>query len=162
MSNGPIANYVYSPWKDRPGREVGFDAVGAGWKHILEQLDDLMVNVIENAASNATKALPEFRDAENTAQAAVEIVQIKEKFGGLRVYHRASGMSKGFAAEINGAIRLAERFSYITCEECGSRQEVETRTPKGTKWGRTLTLCASCHKERDDRHPTIGSKGSIA
>ena len=44
---------------------------------------------------------------------SVKIVQIKEKFGGLRFYY------DGGDEYICGAVALAEDMSYKTCEECG-------------------------------------------
>lgn len=44
---------------------------------------------------------------------SVKIVQIKEKFGGLRFYY------DGGDEYIRGAVALAEDMSYKTCEECG-------------------------------------------
>jgi cytochrome c553 len=150
MSDGPVANYVYKPWKDRPGRELGFNAVGPGWTHILETLDSLMANVVENAISNATIARPEYRVKGNTAEATIEVVQIKEKFGGLRVYYQTSGIGPGMVDLLDGAVRMAEGLAYITCEKCSSLEGTETRIKKSSKYGRTLTLCASCHGERDN------------
>lgn len=62
-----------------------------------------------------------------------EVVQVKEKFGGLRFY-----VSHG-TKEIEAAIREAEAISYKTCEWCGKEG---TGTTDG-KW--QLTLCPT-HK----------------
>jgi hypothetical protein len=147
MSNGPIANYIYMARSG--GRPLGYNAVGPGWKHLLELLDGIMVQTIENAVSNATVALPEYRDAENTAEATVKVLQIKEKFGGLRVYFETDGMSRRFTEYLNGAASFAMGMSLQTCEKCGSRQGAETRKKKEAKYGRVLSLCEGCHEERD-------------
>jgi hypothetical protein len=43
----------------------------------------------------------------------VVVEQVKEKFGGLRVYYR------GGDDTIIGMVRLAEHLSFNTCEQCG-------------------------------------------
>ncbi len=45
----------------------------------------------------------------------VEFTQIKEKFGGLRVYTNYSN------DYIDGAVSMAISMSYVTCEECGKQ-----------------------------------------
>lgn len=58
----------------------------------------------------------------------VVITQVKEKFGGLRVYY--DGGSNGDAWDL--AVREAEATSFKTCEVCGSPGE-----PSGGGWIRT-------------------------
>jgi len=109
-----------------------------------------MVNAIENAVSNATIAREEFRQEGNTADASIAVLQIKEKFGGLRVYLGSmEGLSERFQNEVRGAVQMAEYMAYKTCEKCGSMKNVETRIKNKSKWGRTLTLCSECHTTRD-------------
>lgn len=59
--------------------------------------------------------------------------QIKEKFGGLNLYH--SGGNRAIWDVIN----KAEAESYKTCEHCGTRRNVTTEGP-----GWILTLCKQC------------------
>lgn len=61
-------------------------------------------------------------------RAHVEILQIKQKFGGLRFY---VGLAP---AEVSEAIREAETRSFTICEECGERGQ----TLKRHEWLRTL------------------------
>jgi hypothetical protein len=61
-----------------------------------------------------------------------EIVQIKEKFGGLRFYYN------GGDERICGMVGLAESLSYQICEKCGSHKNV-----KQTQ-GWITTLCEDC------------------
>lgn len=65
----------------------------------------------------------------------VEFAQIKEKFGSIRIY------SSGHDDFIDGAIELVELMSSITCEYCGSTENV-TRTK-----GWIVTLCSKCMKK---------------
>jgi hypothetical protein len=56
-----------------------------------------------------------------------KFIQIKEKFGGLRVY------SSGGDGYCDGVVDMAESISYRTCEKCGDQ---------GSKYHRGLkTLC---------------------
>lgn len=64
--------------------------------------------------------------------------QIKEKFGGLRVY--ALGGDEG----VQGAISLASLMSEKTCEDCGVPATVRT-----SGWIRNL--CTSCHEKDVER-----------
>jgi hypothetical protein len=57
----------------------------------------------------------------------INVVQIKEKFGGLRFYY------DGGDDEISGMVRMAEAWADHTCEECGNKGE---RRSGG--WIRTL------------------------
>ena len=62
------------------------------------------------------------------------ILQVKEKFGGLRVY--ADTTKKGQAL-----LEQAETESYSTCEHCGATENVSTE-------GRWLkTLCKACREQ---------------
>jgi hypothetical protein len=63
--------------------------------------------------------------------------QIKEKYGGLRIY------DNGHDDYIFGVIRLAESLSYVTCEVCGNAGRV--CCSKTGYWLRTL--CAE-HAEQ--------------
>jgi len=67
----------------------------------------------------------------------VTILQIKEKFGGLRFYVGAA------SKEIHELIDKAEKKCWHTCEDCGITKDVTTG---GSSWLRTL--CKDCHKER--------------
>ena len=149
-SGGPIANYVYVPWKDRPGKQIGFEAVGPGWKPLLEAVNVVMKGAIENARINSQVRAKEVRDPDCTEDADIRVVQIKEKFGGLRIYWESKGLSKRLRDEVCGATMLAESLSFRICEKCGSFEGTETRASKGIKYSRTLTLCKACQEERDN------------
>jgi hypothetical protein len=58
--------------------------------------------------------------------------QVKEKFGGLRFY------INGGDEYIYKLISNAEKLSYQTCEDCGSREKV------GQTKGWIITLCEKC------------------
>ena len=63
-----------------------------------------------------------------------KILQIKEKFGGLRVYIKSKDERD------NLLNKLIENLSFEFCENCGTCKEVDTRGD----W--ILTLCETCRK----------------
>ena len=66
----------------------------------------------------------------------IEIFQIKEKFGGLRIYTSFS------TPELDKLIDDAEEQSFKTCEYCGSTENVSQTT------GWIKTLCRKCMREK--------------
>jgi len=115
-----------------------YECVGPGWKPILKALDQSITNVLDNSKTRCE----------------CKILQIKEKFGGLRFYFELKGLDEERRAKIWGAVMMAECMSYKTCEVCGATTDVSTepsRKPRGEGrmgGGRTLTLCDKCHKKR--------------
>lgn len=65
-------------------------------------------------------------------------LQIKEKFGGLRLY------CAGGNEEIYKITGNAEDESYKICEDCGTRDDV---TSEG---GWIVTLCGKCRNKKDE------------
>jgi hypothetical protein len=66
----------------------------------------------------------------------VQVVQIKEKFAGLRIYYDiADDADEDTRRAINDAIDNAEIESYTTCEVCGEEGKVQK---KG--WWKTLCI----------------------
>lgn len=66
----------------------------------------------------------------------VKFDQIKEKFGGLRVY------LSGGDEYVKGLVRMAEGFSYKICEVCGERGSPN-------KGGWITTLCEGCRNKNE-------------
>lgn len=93
--------------------KLPLDDVGPGWGSILKRLDAVLAAIDPN----------------------LEVFQVKEKFGGLRVY---VGTSEYEAVE--SAISLAESLSFRTCEKCG-----EPGSPGGKGW--VKTLCDECRND---------------
>jgi hypothetical protein len=89
-------------------------SVGPGWSRLIEQL-----------FSNKP---------EQTL-----VVQVKEKFGGLRFYVSSS------TPEFFEVINNAEKESYRICEQCGSPGTPQT--PGGNPYGWVKTVCISCGGE---------------
>lgn len=88
-------------------------SVGPGWHPIVRPLLD-MAKKIEGA----------------------QVVQVKEKFGGLRFYVHTPASDA--AAALMEAIDKAEALSNVTCEDCGAPGKHVS--PRG--WIRTL--CPAC------------------
>ena len=65
----------------------------------------------------------------------IEVSQIKQKFGGLRIY------CYNAPEDIRQLIDLAVNASWHTCEKCGSTTGVNTNLE-----GYRLTLCPDCRK----------------
>lgn len=66
----------------------------------------------------------------------IEFLQIKEKFGGLRIYTNFS------TQQLDDMIDYVEEQSFEVCEECGSRKNVGSRLT-----GRITTMCLNCLKK---------------
>ena len=64
----------------------------------------------------------------------VKFDQIKEKFGGLRIYF------SGGDDYVEGIIDMAEEYSYKVCEACGN-------SGKPNKGGWISTLCDNCRNK---------------
>lgn len=96
-----------------PDRATARELVGRGWWPLLDEAFDM------------------------AERQAVVIMQIKEKFGGLRVYLEPETPSSvlDFTDEL-------ERRSYQTCEACGAPGE------RRTEFGWHKTLCALCAARR--------------
>lgn len=92
---------------------------GTGWYWIIDQL---------------CSCIQDYIDANNKPQA--EFVQVKEKFGQLRVYIDNAD------EYIRGMISLAETMSYVTCESCGVTTGIIHTS------GYIKTLCKSCSMEK--------------
>jgi len=100
-------------WSQKYVSDKNYAPVGPGWKHIILHLcKDIMCLDLK-----------------------VDVVQVKEKFGGLRFY------IDGGNEEINDLIQNAEAESFQTCEECGSKEDVST----SGDW--RLTLCKKCREK---------------
>lgn len=72
----------------------------------------------------------------------VEVSQIKQKFGGLRIYYYNA------PEDIRQLIDEAIEASWHTCERCGATEGVTT-----DREGYRLTLCPECRKEIKPRIP---------
>lgn len=74
-----------------------------------------------------------------TPHIEINIVQIKEKFGGLRFYY------SGGDHYIDGLSSLAESMSYRICETCGSTKNV------GQTRGWITIMCQECYENTPNK-----------
>lgn len=72
----------------------------------------------------------------------INILNVEKKFGILHIEYRGGNL---FCSNI---IKLAERFSYTTCEECGNKATL--CSINGTPFSSLMTLC--------DKHSLLGYK----
>ena len=72
---------------------------------------------------------------------SVVVAQVKEKFGGLRVYLEASDAHRREYEACAVLVDLAEAICANTCQDCASTRGVTTG---GHRW--TLTLCGECRE----------------
>ena len=73
-------------------------------------------------------------------QAFIEVRQVKEKFGQLRFYYTAHGVSKELRDGLRNLVDKAERASGHICERCGS----DAASLRQTDSGWLATLCPRC------------------
>lgn len=75
--------------------------------------------------------------------ATVEAIQVKEKYGSLRMY--TGGVSAEKADAIWKLIDEAEEESSKTCEQCGTKENVSQNED-----GWIFTLCDDCRQKRKE------------
>ena len=75
-------------------------------------------------------------DIDHNKQPQLEFIQVKEKFGSLRLYN------SGATEQQEGMISLVEYLSNFICEDCGSTDNV--KQSKG--W--IYTRCEKCRKKK--------------
>lgn len=93
---------------------------GKGWYGLLQPIIDYITEYNENIEKEDDKLVP---------------LQIKEKFGGLRVYMNYC------TEELKKLINKAEEESYHVCEICGSKKHI------GYTMRYIQTICFECVKE---------------
>jgi hypothetical protein len=103
---------------------------GDGWFDILSSLC-FQIHQHEENINRQIKWKQEQDPEYNSDYYAFKFDQIKEKFGGLRIYF------SGGDEYIEGLISMSEDFSYQICEVCGQRG-------KPNKGGWISTLCENC------------------
>jgi hypothetical protein len=113
--------------------------VSKGWHHILDALFSTYCRRLESAKTTLkyamenpdqkyTRSIPELEAEVAAAQRELPTIQqIKEKFGGLRVY------TSGGNAKMDACTNFAEAMASRICEVCGSPGK-----PRQTSWIKTL------------------------
>ena len=103
---------------------------GDGWYNILDTLCNRITKYIKSNKNVGKEANDDWEDID--PENPVQFVQIKEKFGTLRVYINWGDET------IYELIAFAEEMSSVTCEECGAPGELMTQG-----WYKT---CCHTHK----------------
>jgi hypothetical protein len=96
-------------------------AVGNGWK-------DIIIGMCRDIAAIDKDSI-------------VRVLQVKEKFGGLRFYYGVEGGYEGnkdLWKEVEKIVRAGEAEAYKTCEYCGIQPATQTKS----MW--IKTLCEPC------------------
>lgn len=123
--------------KDESGKPtdkpcVGFSH-GDGWYDIIDGLSSTIRHITKYHPERKKLSPQEFEE-----KYGLRVVQVKEKFGGLRYYVDNS------SPEIEAAIMMAESMSFRTCEFCGNRGSC-----RSDAWIRTL--CDECDEKTRPR-----------
>lgn len=108
---------------------------GNGWFDIISPLCFMIKNHENNIVWQTEykqKTEPEYKND----CIPVKFDQIKEKFGGLRIYF------SGGDDYVEGLVSMAEAMSYKICEVCGDRG-----SPNENGW--ISTLCDSCRSKNE-------------
>ena len=109
------------PWHDQPTPIRYGLGIADGWMPLLDRLCEDLVRIIRK------DRLTRFR-----------VVQVKEKFGSLRVH------AKGGNRRTRDIIDAADRESSGMCERCGSHG----KTVNEEDWWRTLCKCCQGESKR--------------
>lgn len=107
-----------------------YDDVGPGWKPILQSLGEALTHRLAQKPDTS-----------------VQVLQVKEKFGSLRVYLSWKGL---VSDEVWALVGLAERISGKVCEMCG--KPGTSRTQLNARYGWLKTFCEEHHAERDAQY----------
>jgi hypothetical protein len=110
---------------------------GLGWYDILEAICWKIKQHEENIVWHTKfkqKTDPDYK----SDYVPVKFDQVKEKFGGLRIYY------SGGDDCINGMVAMAATMSYKICEICGERGQPN-------KGGWISTLCDECRNKPYDQ-----------
>lgn len=97
-----------------------------GWHKLVSELLDALGDV------------PEWRSE--------YVLQIKSKFGGLRVYYAAGKLATHAQSRVDALIRKAEVRADKTCENCGATDDVQRRQKHPGGW--LITSCDACWATR--------------
>lgn len=95
-------------------RSLARQSVGKGWHRLIDRVFDKLEDMTSGSSGNIVPT--------------PKIIQVKEKWGGLRIYTSGDGTHP-----IEDVIREVENESYTICEDCGKAGKLR----KGG-WYRTL------------------------
>ena len=138
-----IENKLRQKWPNLLKDQTFIDC-GDGWYDLI----DLACRAINSEITS--------RENYEKVKYNIVVVEIKEKFGGLRFYYDSfvesdtvespyslTSTARGLGI-VDGVIRMAELYSYHVCENCGNRGDCD---PKA-RYHRTE--CMACYTMRRD------------
>lgn len=133
--------HMFIPFnKDGPNYSINLFGlqVGNGWLHPIE----IFFNKLEWIRTHNQHL------NENNEMTQIFIHDIKEKFGGIRIYYSAICCER-ITNMIEEAIAYCEALTDCTCELCGSRQNADGSYVKNeSEHGWCSVTCNDCkHKE---------------
>lgn len=102
-----------------------------GWYDIIDRLSK-EINTFADNLQSSDGELP------------IRVVQIKEKFGGLRYYINYHNLSDDTIYKVEQMVREAEKESNRTCEDCGAPAEMCSPRKYWMK-----TICVPCRDKYD-------------
>jgi hypothetical protein len=106
-------------------------ACSEGWDDLIRRLHNRLVGIDPN----------------------YRVMQVKEKFGGLRYYIEPSqGLDEMLCRRLYEVEYEAEAESFHICEVCGEPGET-----RGGSWYRTL--CDTHHREREEQYAELRAAG---
>lgn len=140
---------------ERHGGEF-YTSCGDGWGDLITSLVAVIdwklgrwedVREIQAGIKTSGKPEPEwiaeyFKKTPNNPLDTFEILQVKEKFGGLRFYY--GGITGENGEFVDGAVHMAESLSRKLCERCGNTSD--GKQVPGVYWMKTL---CEAHKEKE-------------
>jgi len=88
------------PWLKNTDFEI---AIHAGWENLVADLLDAIGELMVKCPD-----------------ASLSILQIKEKFGGLRFYYQPHKAPEELRGALADCCEKAENLSWVTCETCGA------------------------------------------
>jgi hypothetical protein len=106
-------------WFDRPRIEI--EEGHEGWRQL-----------IDNALASAERILSEYPCA------LFRILQVKEKFGTLRIYFREEGLPAEVSDRLRDIMQATNDESSSVCEMCGASARL------GVRRGRVSVRCPPC------------------
>ena len=127
--NEDFGKYLHQTYPTIFSKELWIEC-NEGWYQIIE---DLTKQIVELAAQHK---------ADPNGEPRVDVVQIKEKFGGLRYYLRYYDLTDEQIQQFEFTVRAAEMKSYETCEDCGAPAKL--CSPK-RYWMKTI--CLPCQEK---------------
>jgi len=131
-----------TPWERNVCWEM---SVGDGWYDLINTLCGVIQNEIDNDIIQHGYRVKRGEAKEEDAPQQTVVVQIKEKFGGLRFYCDHESPT------VRGAIHMAESMSFRICESCGNPGK-----PDGEGW--TTTKCEPCRELDNKRRAEYNAK----